>query len=183
MVALGDVCGRGPEAAAVMGKARATLHALARRIESPAELLREVNDALIMDDLGERFVTACVLRLDMDGDRHHVRIALAGHPRPVVAAPDGRGSLVGAHGPILGVWDRVEFLECVIELSPGDAMVAFTDGIETRDVLAEERAMDLVRALDWSSADELADAIAGAPASSDGPAEDDVAVVALRRLR
>src|SRR5262245_19587872 len=95
VMALGDVCGRGPEAAAVMGKARATLRALARRIEGPADLLREVNDILVEDDLGERFITGCVLRLDLDGDRHRVRIALAGHPRPVLVTADGQVGLVG----------------------------------------------------------------------------------------
>jgi len=165
-----------------MGKARATLRALARRVDGPADLLHEVNEILLQDDLGDRFVTACVLRLETTGERHRLRAAVAGHPRPILVPADGPARFVGIHGPILGVWGDVEFFECFDSLAVGDAVVAFTDGIETREVLAEDRAMDLIGSLEWSSADDLADALAGAAASG-GVAEDDVAVVAVRRLR
>ena len=184
LIAVGDVCGRGPEAATVMGKARATLRALVRRIESPAALLCEVNDILLAESLDGRFVTAGIIRLEPG----RARIALAGHPRPVLVAPDGAASLVGDHGPLLGIFDEVEFAETVVAVDPGAGLVTFTDGIETRRVHAEDRALEIIGANARGTAAELADAVAEAAAvggtSGDGDqTDDDVAVVAIRRLR
>jgi GAF domain-containing protein len=181
MIAVGDVCGRGPEAASVMGKARATLRALARRIDSPADLLREVNDILLAEPLAGRFVTAGIVRLER-GERTVARIALAGHPRPVLVSAD-RVVLVGEHGPLLGIFDQVEFDEAVVPMEPGSALVTFTDGIETREVHAEDRALDVLRGVAGRTAADLADAVAGAAVPSGGDQGDDVAVVAVRRLR
>jgi serine phosphatase RsbU (regulator of sigma subunit) len=181
LIAVGDVCGRGPEAASVMGKARATLRALARRIDSPADLLREVNDILLAEPLGGRFVTAGIIRLER-AERRVARIALAGHPRPVLLSPDEGAVLVGEHGPLLGIFDEVEFDEAVVPVDPGSALVTFTDGIETREVHAEDRALEVLRSVPEGTAAQLADAVASA-AGPEGDQEDDVAVVAVRRLR
>ncbi len=182
LIAVGDVCGRGPEAASVMGKARATLRALARRVDSPADLLREVNDILLAEPLAGRFVTAGIILLER-GERPVARIALAGHPRPVLLSPDEGAVLVGEHGPLLGIFDEVEYDETVVPVDPGSALVTFTDGIETREVHAEDRALDVLRSIPAGTAAELADAVAGAAAGPDGEQDDDVAVVAVRRLR
>ena len=181
----GRRCGRGPEAATVMGKARATLRALVRRIESPAALLCEVNDILLSESLDGRFVTAGIIRLEPG----RARIALAGHPRPVLVSPDGGPSLVGDHGPLLGIFEEVEFAETVVAVEPGAALVTFTDGIETRRVHAEDRALEIVGANSGGTAAELADAVAAAGSGGGrlggrpSGAGDDVAVVVVRRLR
>jgi serine phosphatase RsbU (regulator of sigma subunit) len=181
LIMVGDVCGRGPEAASVMGKARATLRALARRIDSPAALLQEVNDILLSEPLDGRFVTAGIVRLE-PGDPHCATIALAGHPRPVLISPQDGAVLVGEHGPLLGIFESVEFTETVVFMGPGSALVTFTDGIETRQVHAEDRALELLSERAGDTAAELAEAAAsGALPGEDGP-DDDVAVVAVRRL-
>jgi serine phosphatase RsbU (regulator of sigma subunit) len=183
VIAVGDVCGRGPEAATVMGTARATLRALVRRIESPAELLREVNRILLDEPLDGRFVTAGIVRLELG----RARIALAGHPRPVLLSPEGEASLVGEHGPLLGIFDEVSFTEVDVSLEAGAAFVTFTDGIETREVQAEERALAVLGANAGGDASSLADVVAAAAAPASGAQgaeqEDDVAVVAVRRVR
>ncbi|MGY1845771.1 MULTISPECIES: SpoIIE family protein phosphatase [unclassified Blastococcus] len=134
MVLIADVCGTGAEAAAVTAVTRHTARAAATG--SPAEILRAVNTALLHEQgTGPlRFVTACCLVLEPAGPGHRVRLAVAGHPLPVVSDADSDARPVGTAGPPLGIDADVELTETTLDLPPGSTLVLYTDGVtEARD--------------------------------------------------
>lgn len=125
---VGDVCGKGPEAAAVMGLVRHTLRALARFQRRPSSLLQELNRSLIEQSVDERFCTVCYLRMRPSADGVRITMCAAGHPLPFVLRADGRVEAVGRPGHLLGVFPEVSLADSVIELHRGDALVIYTDG-------------------------------------------------------
>ncbi len=179
---IGDVCGKGAEAAAVMGIARFTTRAIAMSERRPSALLAGLNDALRQQTTGERFCTACYCRVHRDESGFRVTVSLAGHPLPIVLRADGSIQEVGAAGTFLGVFDDVELSDEVVDLLPGDALILYTDGVLGRgdtvggaDLLPEQRSMS------GASAESIADAlIAGIVEREGGRFLDDVAVLVLR---
>ncbi|MGY2003579.1 SpoIIE family protein phosphatase [Blastococcus sp. SYSU DS1024] len=134
MVLIADVCGTGAEAAAVTAVTRHTARAAATG--SPAEILRAVNTALLHEQGSAplRFVTACCLVLELAEPGHRVRLAVAGHPLPVVSDADCDARPVGTAGPPLGIDAEVELTETTLHLPPGSTLVLYTDGVtEARD--------------------------------------------------
>lgn len=124
LVVVGDVCGKGPEAAALTGVVRHTLRAEAMHLDRPGEMLALLDGVVAREGAG-RFVTAAVGVLD--GDR--LTLAVAGHPRPLVLR-DGAGvEAVGARGDLLGVLPDAEFPEAEVTLAEGDTLVLYTDGL------------------------------------------------------
>ncbi|MBL0803050.1 GAF domain-containing protein [Streptomyces sp. CZ24] len=135
-VFIGDVCGRGAEAAAYTGLARHTLRTLLENGTSPTAALARLNGALIAQR-ASRFVTALVAVLTPRGEgAWRVRVANAGHPLPHVARAGGEVSAVPAQGMLLGVVEQVAYRAVSLTLGPGDALVLHTDG------LSEARAAD-----------------------------------------
>jgi GAF domain-containing protein len=130
--AIGDVCGKGPEAAAVMGMTRIALRSLAREDDHRplADVLTLLNDFLLESELmGERFCTVCLVRLELEGDRTFVTTCLGGHPPPFVLRHDGTLDAIGRAGTLLGLLDDVSLHEARAELRPGDSLVLYTDGL------------------------------------------------------
>jgi serine phosphatase RsbU (regulator of sigma subunit) len=125
---VGDVCGKGPEAAAVMGLVRHTLRALARFQRRPSKLLRELNRSLLEQSVDERFCTVCYLRMRPSADGVRVTLCAAGHPLPFVLRTDGRVEAVGRPGHLLGLFPEVSLADSAIDLASGDALVIYTDG-------------------------------------------------------
>lgn len=126
---LGDVCGKGIEAAMQSGKARQTLHAL-RLLEScPIRLLELLNQAMLAG--GEVTLTTLVI----GGLRHEpgggltVDLATGGHPAPLVLRADGAIETVEVAGMAIGMISQASFGQARIALEPGDALVAYTDGV------------------------------------------------------
>jgi serine phosphatase RsbU (regulator of sigma subunit) len=181
---IGDVCGKGAEAAAVTALARYTLRTAAVRRRSPAAILRWVGEAMLHQEAGRgRFCTIACAHLDLLRTPARVTVACGGHPLPVVRRASGDVSELGAPGTLLGLAPDPALQDRTAELSPGDTLVLYTDG------LTEARAPDVL----WDPA-RLAGAVAAAPAE---PAElvealvaaalppgaaprDDLAVLALR---
>lgn len=93
---IGDVCGKGPEAAAVTGEIRHMLRALARVETQPSALLAMLNDALISESLDERFCTVCCVRIDTTRHPLEVTVASGGHPLPLLRRADGTVAPVGS---------------------------------------------------------------------------------------
>jgi PAS domain S-box-containing protein len=134
-VVIGDVRGKGPAAANISGAARHAIRAASLHEGSPASILRQVNELLLVtadDDLEPRFCTAIVAAVRPTEAGASVTLAVGGHPAPVVLRADGRTEAVTASGTVLGVLDQLELEEVELNLQPGDALVLYTDGVTER---------------------------------------------------
>lgn len=133
VLAIGDVCGKGAEAAAVTGVARDVLRLLLRQGQDSATALRQLNDTLLLAEHG-RFCTVAIARLLRHGACWLAQLHSAGHPP--AALLDGRGGvrLVGSAGTLLGVVPstELELPVCEVELASEHSLVLYTDGITER---------------------------------------------------
>lgn len=191
-VAVGDVRGKGVEAAAVTGLARHTIRALARVEPSPSAILGHLNDLLVEAEAGSesavpRFCTVVLARLDLHpGGGAEVTISVAGHPLPVVRRADGTLRECGVPGSLVGLLDTVALTDTCTPLGPGEALVMFTDGVterhEGRRFFGEDGlASVLTRARPGAGAAELAETLEAAVRDFDArPPGDDMAVVVVR---
>lgn len=183
---IGDVSGKGPEAAAIAGLARHTLRALALHERSPRRLLTALHDTLLLGEGRGEFVTVCCALLEeRDDGRLWLSLACGGHPPPIIRRADNTIEVATCSGPLLGLPVNLAFEEQRVELAVGDTVVLYTDGVteahhRNQDLFGEERLMDVISHA-GDGVDEVADAIIAA-VSDYGPAEprDDVAVVVLR---
>jgi phosphoserine phosphatase RsbU/P len=128
-VSIGDVCGRGEDAAAVTAAARHAIRVLAHWDSDPAGVLRGANEIMMEEEFGGRFVTASVSHLRWENGRLHVVLASAGHPWPVLVQPDGRTQVVPGGGLPLGIFPDAEPAIQEIDLDPGDLLFSFSDGL------------------------------------------------------
>ena len=128
-VVIGDVCGKGAEAAALTALIRYTVRAAAMQARSPATILRILNEAILRQQGDERFCTVAYARLVPAAHGVRVTVSSAGHPLPLVVRAGGEVRRLGAPGGILGVFPDVRLLEETTELSPGEVLVFYTDGI------------------------------------------------------
>jgi serine phosphatase RsbU (regulator of sigma subunit) len=133
-VAIGDVCGKGIEAAALTGLARHTLRAAARNSTSPTEVLQAVHRALC-DHTPATFCTAGFAFITPGngastgaGISYRIALALGGHPQPLLRHRDGRVEAVGTLGMLLGMLEPT-LSTTVLDLAPGDTLVFYTDGL------------------------------------------------------
>jgi len=130
VVVLGDVCGKGPEAAVLTGKIRQTLRALCLVEDDPAVMLKVLNQALIGAGRQHRFVTL-VLGAISRSDHGRVRIDLAtgGHPVPLVLRADGTVEPAPVKGTLVGVVPEITVRPATIELAPGEICLMYSDGL------------------------------------------------------
>ncbi|MDQ1628805.1 MAG: phosphoserine phosphatase RsbU/P [Actinomycetota bacterium] len=129
---IGDVCGKGPEAAGRTSCARYSMRAAAIHEDDPSRVLDLVNQALLVDAgplLEAPFVTALFARLHPHPRGATVAFASAGHPLPTVLRADGTVSQVGAPGTLLGVLAQIRTAQTTVELEQGDTLVLLTDGV------------------------------------------------------
>jgi PAS domain S-box-containing protein len=127
-IAIGDVCGKGPEAAALTALARYTIRAVAER--GPASVLTHLNETVLRDQgSDERFLTALMAELTHDGDEIVLDMSAAGHPAPFVLRGDGSIEQVVVQGPLIGVLSGAEYASTQIRLAVGDKLLLYTDGL------------------------------------------------------
>ena len=157
---LGDVSGKGAEAAAVSAAARYTLRALADTIGSPAETLAEVNTRLLAQTDAERHCTLVYGYLRPSDHGISVTFTLAGHHQPLVLRATGEVEEVGCLGTALALFEEPELHDTTLEMAPGEVLCAFTDGlVEARrgsEMFGSERVAELLRRHGHLPADELA---------------------------
>jgi integral membrane sensor domain MASE1/anti-sigma regulatory factor (Ser/Thr protein kinase) len=183
---IGDVCGKGPEAASLTALARYTLRAGGRQATGPSDALRVLNEAILEQRSDQRFMTAVLVELDVSRNDHGVALSNGGHPPPLLVRARGEvEQVVGEGGMLLGIYPDPELVDQSVDLQPGDALVLFTDGLTERRDPSDDpagRIRELLRRSAGASADETAARLGQLALSDDGKPEDDVAVVVLRRL-
>jgi len=182
---MGDVCGKGPDAAAVTALARYTLRAAAMRERLPSRSLGLLNEALLRQRTDRRFCTVAYAYLETRPDGAQVGFASGGHPLPLLLHADGTVEQVGAPGTLLGVLPDPRFEDRSLSLVPGDALVFYTDGvIEGRGangIVDEATLAEVVAACAGHGADAIAAQVEDAAvAVHGGNPRDDIAVLVLR---
>ncbi|WP_432247593.1 SpoIIE family protein phosphatase [Streptomyces sanyensis] len=131
--AIGDVCGTGPEAAAVTGLARHALRLLAREGFGGPAVLERLNAAILDEGARSRFLTLLYGELWPQADGSAVlKFVCAGHPLPLRLRQDGTVEPAAEPQPLLGVMDDLELYEQVVTLDPGDVLLCVTDGVTER---------------------------------------------------
>ena len=180
-VVIGDVCGKGPEAAVRTGCARYSLRAAAIQRPAPSCVLSVANQALAEQDAptAERFVTAVFARLEPTPEATVVTLSAGGHPLPIVLRADGHVFPVGRPGTLLGIFDEIDVSDSTVELAPGDTLVLFTDGVLDSGSplpLQQEGLEELLRGFCGLAAGHVVEGIHDAVATAQ---RDDVAIVAV----
>jgi PAS domain S-box-containing protein len=181
-VAMGDVVGHGIGAAALMGQLRHAMRAYALEGHSPAGVLDRL-DRVVRSLEGGQMAT--LLYLVMEEDHGTVSFASAGHVPPLVISPEGEAEyMVTAPNPPLGVFESPQHTEKRTKLAPGSTIVLYTDGlVEERGVSIDQglEALRLAASQDSCHPDELCERLVAAMLAIH-PANDDIAVLALRAL-
>ena len=184
---IGDVCGKGAEAASLTALARYTLRAAAQHTRRPQAVLLELNEALLRAQLGYRFCTVLYASLTPREDRVSVCLATGGHPLPMVLRAGGTVETVGAPGSLVGILDDPDITEDSVDLGPGDALVLVTDGVTEATPVDRATGPSRLAALLARNAGASAEAIAEAVEkdaleAQGGAARDDVAVLVARAV-
>jgi PAS domain S-box-containing protein len=186
-IVIGDVCGKGPEAASLTAFARYTLRAAAVQQECPRAAVALVNSAMVRDPEGTdtRFLTLAYLRAVLTPGGIEARLVLAGHPRPLLLRANGAVEVVGAAGTLLGLVEDPDLHEVEVRLHPGDALLLYTDGVpETRnaeDMFGEEGLARVVGACAGLEPQKLLDRVLDALGDfGGGIGRDDRALLCLR---
>jgi GAF domain-containing protein len=181
-IAIGDVCGNGPDAAAVMGVARQSIRVAGMSETRPSAILGLLNEALLRGDY-DRFVTVCDVRVRPGEDVARLTVCSAGHPLPLLVSPCGDVKSVGRPGTLLGVFEDVVLTDVTFELPPGGALLLYTDGlVEKSSRLRAQASLErLLSALAGRSAGEMLEAIEEWWREGNGAtARDDAAGLVLR---
>ncbi|MBB6420218.1 SpoIIE family protein phosphatase [Streptomyces sp. AK010] len=184
--AIGDVCGTGPNAAAVTGLARHALRLLAREGLSGPAVLERLNSAILDEGARSRFLTLLYgeLRPQEDGSAE-LKVVCAGHPLPLRLRQDGSVEPAAEPQPLLGVIEDLELYEQTVTLDPGDVLLCVTDGVTERRegarMLGDDGLADVLTTCTGLTAGAVAARIMRAVErfASDAPS-DDMAILAMR---
>lgn len=184
-VVVGDVCGRGPDAAALTGLMRHSVRAAALRQRRPSAVLARTNDAVLDQIDDARFCTAAYLRVDGgEGEPVRVRASSAGHPRPALLRADGRAELIDCGGVLLGVVADPQLTDAELVLGPGDAIVLYTDGVTEarrgRHQFGDDGLLRTLANLAGKDAEGIAEGLDRAVHDHQDGATDDLAIVVVR---
>lgn len=128
LVVLGDVCGKGLEAAVLTGKIRNTLRALVPLAGDHQRVLELLNGTLLNSD-STRFVTLVLASLHQEGGRVRLRLTSAGHSAPLIVRAGGEVESADTRGSLIGVLEEITSTTATVLLEPGDTCLLYTDGI------------------------------------------------------
>jgi len=128
-ITVGDVCGKGQEAAAMTAAARHAIRVIAHWNPDPVDVLAKVNEVILAGDYEDRFVTAKLAYLRWDGACVRVELASSGHPGPAVVRPDGRVDVLSGGGLPLGLFPDAEPERETVELGQDDLLFFYSDGV------------------------------------------------------
>lgn len=185
---IGDVCGKGPEAASLTALARYTVRTASSPDNSPSQVLRTLHDSISSERADLRFCTAALARIQTPSNGRgsaHLTVALGGHPLPLILRKNGRVESVGEPGTLLGALPSPVLADADATLAVGDSLILYTDGmLDVRDRSRDDP--------DWlpkelgkaagKSADQIAERLAQAAIKRHGgQPRDDIAVLVLNR--
>ncbi|MDQ6914249.1 MAG: SpoIIE family protein phosphatase [Actinomycetota bacterium] len=185
MAVIGDVCGKGAEAAGLTALARYTVRSLAQTESRPGEVLSRLNQAVLeQEEALERFLTVLLASLEVTDECVKVRLAAGGHPHPLWVRADGHVEVVPVPGVLVGLFPDAVFEECQLELAPDEGLVLYTDGLT--DAQAPDRILssqDVAMRLEVAGARSAQEVVAAAEelasgAGGAGP-RDDIALLAI----
>jgi serine phosphatase RsbU (regulator of sigma subunit) len=182
---IGDVQGKGPDAAAVTALARHTLRAGAVYEQRPSGVLALLHKALREQRSDGRFCTVAHAHLRIGRGRLRVELACGGHPLPLVVRPDGRVTPVGRLGTLLGSDIEPQVTDVAVTLNRGEVLVLYTDGVtevrrRRREVFGQRELVALLETCAGLPPDAVAERVEAAVlAASQGRLRDDMAILAF----
>jgi serine phosphatase RsbU (regulator of sigma subunit)/PAS domain-containing protein len=181
---VGDVSGKGAEAAAVTALARYTLRAAALENAPPSAALRRLNAAMVYDDTSQ-FATVALAYFRKDGAGDvDVRLSLAGHPAPAILRRDGTVEMAGRFGMMIGLGIEPLLHDVELRIGAGDVLLLYTDGVTEAGPrgrpLGDQGVASVLRELAGVSPQGVVDAIErAAVAAQPGDPRDDIALLAI----
>jgi len=183
---IGDVQGKGPDAAAVTALARHTMRAAAAYESRPSGVLGLLHKAL-RDQAGDegRFCTVCYAHLRVGRDQIALELACGGHPLPLVVHPDGRVTPVGRLGTLLGSDIEPLLTDVAVTLGARELLVLYTDGVtevrrRRQEVFGHRELVALLETCAGLPPDAVADRVEAAVlTASEGRLRDDMAILAF----
>ena len=185
---LGDVCGKGPQAAAVTSLTRYTLRAAALHDPDPVAALTTLNTVLHERYASgdPRYCTAIFGVLEPVGDTVAVELASGGHPPALVLREDGRADYLPTPGGLLvGILPTAGFTSARTVLGAGDTLLLYTDGLtearigEERRLFGDEALRDFAAGLPHTGPQQVVAAMTGLLNSFGDGLDDDTALLAL----
>ncbi|WP_333770147.1 PP2C family protein-serine/threonine phosphatase [Streptomyces sp. IBSBF 2435] len=128
LIALGDVCGKGLEAAVLTGKIRNTLHALLPMADDHQRMISLLNTALL-NSHHTRFATLVLASAVRKGSEVDLRLTSAGHPSPLIVRVSSEVEEAETRGTLVGAMPSAPARTTSLTLAPGESCVLYTDGI------------------------------------------------------
>ncbi len=186
---IGDVCGKGPEAASLTALARYTVRTASSPDSAPSDVLRTLHDSISSERGDLQFCTAALARIQAPSNGRgsaHLTVALGGHPLPMILRKGGEVDPVGKPGTLLGALPSPMIADADADLAVGDSLILYTDGVlDARDRSGGDDPDWLSNELSkkaGKSADEIAEHLSQAAISRHGgEPRDDIAVLVLHR--
>jgi hypothetical protein len=178
-VIVGDVAGRGLKAAVVMGRLRSTVRAYLMETVQPADVLDLADRKLQHFEPTEM---ATLLLAVVDPSLQTMQVSLAGHPAPVVMLPGAPAEFLDLPiDPPIGVTGPNKRRSTTVDLSPGEVVCFFTDGLVERRTIPLDERLELLRAsVEVEHPEYVCQAVMGNLVSTE-PTGDDIALLVLRR--
>ncbi|MEA2565176.1 MAG: hypothetical protein QOD49_353 [Actinomycetota bacterium] len=184
-LAIGDISGKGVEAASLTALARYTVRAAAREHRQPREILLRLNEAVMDERPSSRFLTIAYGRLRWRASGLRLTVACGGHPPPLLLRAAGTVERAGRPGTLIGFLPGPDLPEKVNELKVGDVALFFTDGLTDvrgpSGTFGEERLVALLQECAGLGAEEIASTLEDSVvAFQAGEPRDDLAMLVLR---
>ncbi|MFC4123066.1 PP2C family protein-serine/threonine phosphatase [Nonomuraea zeae] len=191
LVVLGDVSGKGLEAAVLTGRIRNTLRALLPMADDHHRVLELLNGVLLTDAGATRYVTLVLASFQRHGTRVALRLTSAGHPPPLIMRNDGRVEEAGSAGTLIGVLEDITSVTEDVVLESGETCLLYSDGIiEARggplgdEFFGEERLAEQLKECAGMPPEALAERVQMLASQWVGDGDhDDMAVVAITAPR
>lgn len=183
-IAIGDVCGKGPDAASLTAFARYTIRALA--VADPVDVLRRLNDSALRGPalIPEQLFTVLFAVASVCGEGLAIEVASAGHPPPLVRRADGRVERVPVSGPLIGLTASPEFVRAQVVLRSGDLLLLYTDGLTDArapdEILGDDELAAMLERTSRLSGDQLTEFLEASVTRGQDP-RDDIALLVIER--